>query len=127
MRANFDSDTYVPYSGIGSLVPHVVTNDSSLRALFQKLCYEHGKPLNFLVALDKLVTERDISSFLTDLHPDGTLVISKKGSLLPPEVRDFRTFEVDHWEQPPLAAMLQNPAEHRYLLYRSDGHLLNTF
>lgn len=75
MRNVFDTDSYIPYKGEGSLVPHVkLLNDRlgafSLRQLFSKLCYQQGKSLDFLIPLTP-----ELPSLLDRLSSENTVII----------------------------------------------------
>ena len=80
MRNVFDSDSYSPYKGPGSLVPHVKLVDDklgaySLRQLFSILCYQQGRSLNFLIPLTP-----ELPSLPNGLTVDNTVIIDLFGS-----------------------------------------------
>ena len=92
VRNTFDEDNYITYHGIGSLVPHVKTKESTLRELFSKLCYQREKSLNFLIVLDKLVQENskleeEIERY--GLNTDNTVVITETNSQLSTLLKEF--------------------------------------
>ena len=120
MRNVFDSDSYIPYKGAGSLVPHVkLLNDRlgafSLRQLFSILCYQHGRSLDFLIPLTP-----ELHSLPNRLSSDNTLIIDffdkdKSTSKYP-----FYSVQLSENES---ALTLLKSYGQSVLLYRGDGHL----
>ncbi len=54
LKMNFDLDQYIPYHGIGSLIPHIPIENSkysSIRELISRTCYEQNRSLKFMIPL----------------------------------------------------------------------------